>query len=243
MLRGGGESQKHPAICPSFQHDKYCHVLTWHYREAEAAKKAEQARKKAEKDALLAAEEKDAPKAVTKNKQAVKKSAPSRGTLDLGQLDEPAGGEKAAAGALNAANIDDALDALDITAGAGVKIDKHPERRFKAAYAAFEERRLKEMDEDGSGQGLRQNQKKDKIRKEFEKSPDKYVYCTWMGEYRVANHGVVHSTRSTLSITLQRRMWRTRGRPRRPSWRLDWEVSRWIYQECALCNRTLGVIS
>lgn len=59
-----------------------------------------------------------------------------------------------------------------MTANASTKIDKHPERRFKAAYAAFEERRLKEMDEDGSGQGLRQNQKKDKIRKEFEKSED-----------------------------------------------------------------------
>lgn len=52
------------------------------------------------------------------------------------------------------------------------KIDKHPERRFKAAFAAFEERRLKEMDTDGSGQGLRQNQKREKIRKEFEKSED-----------------------------------------------------------------------
>lgn len=56
--------------------------------------------------------------------------------------------------------------------GQDAKIDKHPERRFKAAYAAFEERRLKEMDEDGSGQGLRQNQKKEKLRKEFERSPE-----------------------------------------------------------------------
>jgi hypothetical protein len=51
-------------------------------------------------------------------------------------------------------------------------VDKHPERRFKAAFAAFEERRLNEMDADGSGQGLRQNQKREKIRKEFEKSED-----------------------------------------------------------------------
>ena len=28
------------------------------------------------------------------------------------------------------------------------------------------------MDEDGSGQGLRQNQKKEKLRKEFERSPE-----------------------------------------------------------------------
>jgi hypothetical protein len=64
------------------------------------------------------------------------------------------------------------LDALDLTADAAAKIDKHPERRFKAAFAAFEERRLKEMDEDGSGQGLRQNQKKERIRKEFERSDE-----------------------------------------------------------------------
>ena len=31
---------------------------------------------------------------------------------------------------------------------------------------------MKEMESDGRGQGLRQNQKKEKIRKEFEKSED-----------------------------------------------------------------------
>ncbi|KAE8452689.1 hypothetical protein EG329_013948 [Mollisiaceae sp. DMI_Dod_QoI] len=134
-------------------------------KEAEAAKKAEAARKKAEKDAILAEEEKEA-RAVPKNaKTAVKKSK----GLDLSQLDDD-GPKKATA--LNASGIDNALDALSLTADAATKIDKHPERRFKAAYAAFEERRLKEMEEDGSGQGLRQNQKKDKIRKEFEKSEE-----------------------------------------------------------------------
>lgn len=135
-------------------------------REAEAAKKAEQARKKAEKDALLAEEEKDARAAPKNAKQAVKKTK----GLDLSQLDDA--GPSKDPSALNATGIDNALDALSLTADSSSKIDKHPERRFKAAYAAFEERRLKEMDEDGSGQGLRQNQKKDKIRKEFEKSED-----------------------------------------------------------------------
>jgi hypothetical protein len=134
-------------------------------REAEAAKKAEQARKKAEKDALLAEEEAGA-RATPKNpKQAVKKT---RG-LDLSQLEDT--GNKSVA-ALNATGIDNALDALSLTSDLATKIDKHPERRFKAAFAAFEERRLKEMDEDGSGQGLRQNQKREKIRKEFEKSEE-----------------------------------------------------------------------
>ena len=114
---------------------------------------------------MLAAEEKDARPAPKNNKTAVKKSVK---TLDLSQFDD----EPKAAGALNASGIDNALDALTITSDTGAKIDKHPERRFKAAFAAFEERRLKEMDEDGSGQGLRQNQKREKIRKEFEKSED-----------------------------------------------------------------------
>ncbi|KAK1729535.1 hypothetical protein CaCOL14_007699 [Colletotrichum acutatum] len=138
-------------------------------KEAEAAKKAEAARKKAEKDALLKEEEANTPGRTgpKNNKTAVKKT---RG-LDLSQLDGPQSGGSLAA--LNATGIDNALDALSLTGSDNnAKIDRHPERRFKAAYAAFEERRLKEMEDDGSGQGLRQQQKKDKIRKEFEKSPE-----------------------------------------------------------------------
>merc|ERR1711964_616891 len=116
-------------------------------KEAEAAKKAARA----------------APK---NSKVAVKKT--NKG-LDLSQLDDT---PSAAPGALNATGIDNALDALSLTTDSAAKIDKHPERRFKAAFAAFEERRLKEMESDGSGQGLRQNQKRERIRKEFEKSEE-----------------------------------------------------------------------
>lgn len=137
-------------------------------REAEAAKKAEAARKKAEREAMLAEEEKNTPgRAVPKNsKTAVKKT---RG-LDLSQLDGDGSGSL---GALNASGIDNALDALSLTGGDNSdKIDRHPERRFKAAYTAFETRRLAEMDADGSGAGLRLNQRKERIKKEFEKSPE-----------------------------------------------------------------------
>lgn len=134
-------------------------------KEAEAAKKADAARKKAEREAMLKEEEASLPsRSAPKNaKTAVKKT---RG-LDLSQLD---GDSKPTA--LNASGIDNALDALTLTSGSAEKIEKHPERRFKAAYAAFEERRLQEMDNDGSGQGLRLQQRKDKVRKEFEKSPE-----------------------------------------------------------------------
>ena len=131
--------------------------------DAAAAKQAEAARKKAEKDALLKEEEASLPSKAPKGKNApVKKS---RG-LDLSGLDAPSSKKDVG---LNASNIDDALDALNITSGNQDKIDRHPERRFKAAYTQFEERRLEEMKDE---KGLRRQQKIDQIRKEFEKHPD-----------------------------------------------------------------------
>jgi len=134
-------------------------------KEEAEAKKQEAARKKAEKEALLAEEEKNAratPKGANA-KTAVKKSK----GLDLSQLDEPS----SVAAALNATGIDNALDALSLTSvNPAEKVDRHPERRFKAAYAAFEARRLPELEEEHKG--LRKQQRIDIIRKEFEKSPD-----------------------------------------------------------------------
>lgn len=137
-------------------------------RDAEEAKRADAARKKAEKDALRAQEEAELPsRGEPKNKKAPAKKA--RG-LDLDQLDDAGDGS---ATALNATGIDNALDALSLTAGGDdSKVDRHPERRFPAAYAKYEERRLEEMKKDGSGVGLRLEQRKNRIRKEFEKHPD-----------------------------------------------------------------------
>ena len=97
-----------------------------------------------------------------------KGGGPSKG-LDLSQLDEPAEGSKSKS-ALNATGIDNALDALSLTNNESSKIDRHPERRFKAAYAAYEARRMPEVEEENPG--LRKNQREALIRKEFERSPD-----------------------------------------------------------------------
>lgn len=139
-------------------------------REAESAKREEAARKKAEKDALLAEEEKSARAAPKNAKTAVKKT--NRG-LDLSQLDaaDPPS-TSTAAPALNASNIDDALDALSLatTTANAQQVDRHPERRYKAAYAAYEARRLPELEEEMKG--LRRGQRIEVVRKEFEKSPE-----------------------------------------------------------------------
>ncbi|KAJ5983234.1 hypothetical protein N7481_005333 [Penicillium waksmanii] len=129
------------------------------------AKKADAARKKAERDAMLAEEEASQP---SKAKGAGAKTAQkkSRG-LDLGQLDDTPSGKP---GSLNASGIDNALDALSLTGKDTSKVEKHPERRFKAAFAAFEARRLPEIEEENPG--LRRQQRIDLCRKEFEKSEE-----------------------------------------------------------------------
>ncbi|KAF2458511.1 hypothetical protein BDY21DRAFT_204957 [Lineolata rhizophorae] len=155
--------------------------------EAAAAKQAEQARKKAEKEALLREEEANIGSSKgAKGAKAKGAGLKSKGGLDLSGLDDPklmakmkggpSGGAKKDAGpgkpgALSASNIDDALDALALTSAGGQsdKLDRHPERRFPAAYKAYEERRLEEMKDE---KGLRRNQKIDQIRKEFDKHPD-----------------------------------------------------------------------
>lgn len=153
--------------------------------EAEAAKKAEAARKKAEKEALLAAEEaalKSAKPSASKDKssKAAAKKAPlptrgidgALGAID-GGLDGDTGSEQGKAlRALAASGIDDAIDALTIatTDANAASVERHPERRVKAVYAAYEERRLPELRKEHPG--LRLNQMKDMLWKEFEKSPE-----------------------------------------------------------------------
>ena len=137
---------------------------------AAADKAAEAQRKKQEKAALLAAEEATQP---SKPKGAGGRTAQKKARgLDLSMLEASGAPElQKKKPALNASGIDNALDALSLanTSGNADKIEMHPERRFKAAYAQFEERRLEEMKDDKS---LRRQQKVERIRKEFEKSDE-----------------------------------------------------------------------
>ncbi|KZF25148.1 DUF1014-domain-containing protein [Xylona heveae TC161] len=124
---------------------------------------------KAAKAALEAEEAASLPSKPVKSggKSAAKKTSaaapPSRGTLDLSKLDDD--GPSAA---LNASGLDDALDALKITSRTQDKIDKHPERRLKAAFLKYKEAR------EGSDdfQGLNRSQREQAIKKEFDKSPE-----------------------------------------------------------------------
>jgi hypothetical protein len=59
---------------------------------------------------------------------------------------------------------------LDSGSAKAKDIEKHPERRFKAAYAAYEERELPIVKAENPG--LRLSQLKELIYKAFQKSPE-----------------------------------------------------------------------
>ena len=75
--------------------------------------------------------------------------------------------ERAQLGHLDASTIDEALDVLSVH---DPSIEKHPEKRMKAAYAAFEERELPRLKVEFPN--LRMSQLKQHLRKDWMKSPD-----------------------------------------------------------------------
>ncbi|ODN83033.1 hypothetical protein L202_01259 [Cryptococcus amylolentus CBS 6039] len=160
--------------------------------DAAAAKAAEAARKKAEKEALLAAEEaslpnkgKSAPKAGAKKKNNDKLTPTGLGVAgyainDPLGLRKPKGVEEEETKELSAKGLDEMLDAMEIVnqktdkaavgAKAEIMIDAHPERRFKAAFEAYLDREMPILKEEHKG--LRQNQMRDILYKQFQKSPE-----------------------------------------------------------------------
>lgn len=139
-------------------------------KEDEQLKKQEMARKKAERDSLLEAEEASMPSKPQTSKQrgAAKVAAKRTGKID-DFLDF-----NAAKPNFSASGIDNAIEALTLATSKDGGIDhkdfdKHPERRVKAAYLEFEESRLPQLRKENPG--LRLQQIKALLHKEFQKSP------------------------------------------------------------------------
>lgn len=65
--------------------------------------------------------------------------------------------------------VNERSDSASKGAAAGL-IERHPERRFKAAFEAFKERELPRVKEENKG--LRLQQMHDLLYKEFQKHPD-----------------------------------------------------------------------
>lgn len=141
---------------------------------AEDEKKRQAQARKNEAAALLAAEEKELAK--------FKPKAPVKGEAKKAEkiaqkVENFTKSLKQDVEEFSASNIDDALDLLTLdtpsTASAsngGDKIDRHPERRAKAAYNAYCERELPTVRAENPG--LRLTQLKEIIWKQWQKSPE-----------------------------------------------------------------------
>ncbi|KAF9576171.1 hypothetical protein EC968_010294 [Mortierella alpina] len=147
-------------------------------KEQEEQKRQEQLAKKREAARALEEEEKSLKSKPTKPIKGEEKKA-----LKRTQKVEAAGNETKVVEEFSASNIDDALDLLTltgdstggsgqapVTTGKGKDVDRHPERRFKAAFAAYLDRELPVLKKEHPG--LRQNQMHDMLYKQFQKSPE-----------------------------------------------------------------------
>ncbi|KAG9081130.1 hypothetical protein FRC06_005803 [Ceratobasidium sp. 370] len=152
---------------------------------AEAARKAESARLLAEEEAAASSKPKQTPKAGKGKAKPPPPKPAGPGAIaaggGLGSIGtpEPQKPEEELVQSFAATGIDDALDLLEVVnaktdkASVGQQaagIERHPERRFKAALEAYQERELPRIKDERPG--LRLNQYKDLLYKEFQKSPD-----------------------------------------------------------------------
>ncbi|KAJ6457079.1 DUF1014-domain-containing protein [Mycena vitilis] len=156
-------------------------------RLAELARKAENAKLLAEEEAAAPAKVKAAPKAVKKTQKPAGPGAIAAGGGLAAAPAEEVGKGKAKEErrpdeepeSYSATGIDNAIDLLEVVtakmdkASVGQQaagIERHPERRFKAAFEAYQERELPIARKEHPG--LRLQQYKDMLFKQFQKSPE-----------------------------------------------------------------------
>ncbi|KAI0668372.1 hypothetical protein C8Q78DRAFT_993406 [Trametes maxima] len=153
-------------------------------RRAELARKAENARLLAEEEASAPSKVKAAPKAGAKKAppKAVKPAGPGAIAAGggLGAVDAPTDdGKPAEVESFSATGIDNAIDLMEVVtakmdkASVGsqaANLERHPERRFKAAFEAYKERELPKARQEHPG--LRLQQYHDLLYKQFQKSPE-----------------------------------------------------------------------
>ncbi|KAN0141197.1 Protein of unknown function (DUF1014) domain containing protein [Lactarius tabidus] len=156
-------------------------------RKAELERKAENARLLAEEEASQALRAKKAAAKAIPKKGKPKPAGP--GAIDAGgELSDPnlaaegpdkSGDAPQEVESFAATGIDNAIDLLEVVTAKMDKasvgnqaagIEKHPERRFKAAFNAYVERELPNIREEQPG--LRLQQYRDLLFKQFQKSPE-----------------------------------------------------------------------
>lgn len=150
-------------------------------RKADLARKAENARLLAEEEAAASSKPKAAPKKKLASKD-IKPAGPGAIAAGGGLGEPPGPKDEEPANEVEsyaATGIDNALDLLEVVTAKMDKasigqqaaaIETHPERRFKGALEAYQERELPNIRQEHPG--LRLQQYKELLYKQFQKSPE-----------------------------------------------------------------------
>ncbi|GMG46812.1 unnamed protein product [Ambrosiozyma monospora] len=169
--RGGKKNKEEPIDVQSDEGDWDEGSKKPNKKQAEKeAKRQKELEKKKEREELLRQEEESTVSASKKSGKGGKGG--KKGKKGGSGLDDALNsfGPK---GTISADGLDDSLAALSLLKKNAVSdkdIDRHPERRFKAALAAYTERRLPEIKKENPG--LRKQQMEQLIYKEFQKSDE-----------------------------------------------------------------------
>lgn len=174
----------------------------------EEEKRAEKAQRKLEKDRLEASEAAEMAalkphKAPPKEKpKLLQKSTPIPARPTPSHTPEPAQPQPEG-DVYSASNIDDALLLLEAAGSSSSlnKLERHPERRVRAAYAAYEERELPLMKAEYPG--LRLAQLREKIRKQWQKAPENPFNQSHIA-YNATKSQEILQTTGELEVSLER---------------------------------------
>lgn len=152
-------------------------------REDEERKKEEKAKRKQEAAALLAKEEKELAKykpvkSATSSTEKKKPSYSPFASTPKPQIPSPTieptfEPTREDVESYSASGLENALDLLHLTVNnstASISLDRHPERRAKAAWLAFKDRELPQFKKDNPG--LKLSQMNDRLWKIWQKSPE-----------------------------------------------------------------------
>ncbi|RGB31828.1 hypothetical protein C1646_626697, partial [Rhizophagus diaphanus] len=108
----------------------------------------------------------------------------------------------------SASNIDDALDLLENNGGgsptSAANIERHPERRFKAAFRAYEEQEMPKLRKENPG--LRYAQLHNLLYENFKKSPDNPFNQTNVLRYNASKNeerDLIETTRKNIEERLR----------------------------------------
>ncbi|CAG8445817.1 10176_t:CDS:2 [Rhizophagus irregularis] len=181
-----------------------------HQKEVNSKKQAEKERKESEEWSVGAKDtsKKEAQRLRKPVIKLTKKSGEETKAIKKTQKVEQEATERREIPEFSASNIDDALDLLENNGGgaptSASNIERHPERRFKAAFRAYEEHEMPKLRKENPG--LRYAQLHNLLYENFKKSPENPFNQTNVLRYNASKNeeiDLIETTRKNIEDRLR----------------------------------------